>query len=334
MESAENRKQPIQINQPHQESPDSPSLSKVETLKLLNDSIDKLEATIKGISENSAVDLPSSASINDLVVTAQELAATVTPEAIPSDNFTTEPSIKAASVKIPPASSPAKTESPQVDVTQPQPKLNKTVLISLGAFAIALVVIALVWLWYPQYQASRGFVAPPPAEIATDDMPIPESISTPESQPVDLDENSSATEVNSALETPTEISIPQDLTAPGRAKNLKIVTIEPELTFTPEQNFVAALQTKIANLTEDERTDFIDLIEVNLTKNSVLVKVNDNWYELNESSQNKIGNAILERSRQLKFEQLRFQDATGTLVARNPVVGNNIIIVETEKENS
>ena len=340
MESAENREQPIQVNQPNKESPDSPSLSKVETLKLLNDSIDKLEATIRGISENSSVDLPSSASINDLVVTTQELAETVAPEENKTKNSAAnaQPSIKDASVKPPAATSiasPAKNNASSPTV-ESQSQQNKTVLISIGVFAIALVVIALLWIWYPQYQANRtDFDSPTvtPTEITLDDISVPEIIENSDnSSEIDVEEETVAVTESLESDTPTEIPIPQDLIAPGKAKNLKLVAIEPELIFTPEQNFVAVLQTKIANLTDDYPTDFVDLIKVNLPKNTILVEVNDDWYELDESSQNQIGNSVLERIRQLKFNKLKFQDSTGKLVARNPVIGDNIIILETDSE--
>jgi len=54
MESAENQEQPISSIEPEDNQDNNePSLSKIETIALLNDSIDRLEQTIKGISENS-----------------------------------------------------------------------------------------------------------------------------------------------------------------------------------------------------------------------------------------------------------------------------------------
>ena len=75
MESAENQEQPIADND-SEDNQDS-SFSKIETIALLNDSIDRLEQTIKSLSENSAP-MPSSDSINTLLNTTQELADAVT----------------------------------------------------------------------------------------------------------------------------------------------------------------------------------------------------------------------------------------------------------------
>ena len=353
MESAENQEQLTQRNLPQQGSSDSSTLSKGETLKLLNDSIDRLEETIKGISENSAGGLPSSDSINDLLVTTQELAETVAPvptaveEVQPDDNVDTiakpkseQPLTNDSNISNP--SSEKKVDASganQTDVKRQKPKQNKIVMISLGLLAIAMIIVAVLWIWLPKYQVGLDSINQIPtieniSESKTNT--VSEVITTPQSNVTDIaPENIPGIEETIAdSESPVEIAIPQDLTAPGRARNLKIVTIEPELTFTPEQNLVAALQTKIANITAGYTTDFIDLIKVNLGEDSILVEVNDNWYQLNQSRRNKVSNAILERSRQLKFNHLKFQDSTGALVARNPVVGKNIIILTSLKENS
>lgn len=349
MESAENREQTTQDNLPNQESSDFSTLSKVETLKLLNDSIDRLEETIKGISENSAGGLPSSDSINDLLATTQELAETVTPgttsaeETVLVDNITNSKSEEFSKNSLNISNTSAETfdnaEKHQNTVGEQKPKQNKAVLISIGVFAIAMIVVAVFWIWFPKYQASLDSISRATTVETTlkkETNTVSETVKIPQSNaisttPVNISESEEKI-VDS--EPSTEIVIPQDLIAPGRAKNLKIVTIEPELTFTPEQNLIAALQTKIANITEGYAADFIDLIKVNLGDNSILVEVNDNWYELNQSRQNNVTNAILERSRQLKFNHLKFQDSNGTLVARNPVVGKNIIILASVRENN
>lgn len=356
MESAENREQTTSGNPPTQEPSDSSSLSKVETLKLLNDSIDQLEETIKGISENSASDLPSSDSINDLLATTQELADTVAskptePIEVKPVNSINEPVSEKPTNKISsnvshlPTMEMDEAKANKISATKQKPKQNKAVLISIGVFAIAMAVVAVFWIWFPKYQASLNSVAQAPALetiVERKTTTVTETINSSPSQSMKQSQTDDLTPANipdmeSTLansESADEIVIPQDLIAPGRAKNLKIVTIEPELTFTPEQNFIAVLQTKIANITEGYATDFIHLIKVNLGENSILVEVNDSWYELNQSRQNKVSNAILERSRQLKFNQLKFQDSGGTLVARSPVVGQNMIILTNLRKNN
>ena len=342
MKSSENREQQIKANQPTEKFSNSPPLSKVETLKLLNESIDKLEQTIKGISESSNNNLPSSASINDLVNTTQELANTV---AFANTEPSPQPIVKQAPAKktnLPTAEKKVESipSSPNKTPAVKAKKQEKLGLIAIGVFAIAMATVAIFWLWLPQRQARlASLTQPEPQEIIADGntLSVPETINTPEAEPIDIvPENSTPQpETVSKAESLTEIAIPSELTSPGRAKNLKMVTIEPELTFTPEQTLVAALQSKIAQVSEGDSTDTdtVDSIKVDLPQSSLLIKVTDNWYELNESRQNKLANEILERSRKLQFNKLELQDSTGTLVARNPVIGNQIIILKSDKNN-
>ena len=338
MESSENREQQLKANQPTEKSNNSPPLSKVETLKLLNESIDKLEETIKKISESPNNDLPS-ASINDLVKTIQELSniapANTTPKSQP---IVKQAPAKKTKLPISDKKLESTPSSPKKVSTVKAKKQEKFGLIAVGVFAIAMAIVVVFWLWLPQRQARLAAIPQPePQEVIADGntVSVPETIDTPETEPIDIVPNSTPQpETISEPESPTEteIAIPLELTSPGRVKNLKMVTIEPELTFTPEQTLIAALQTKITKISQDYSSDIVNSIKVDLPQSSLLVKVTDNWYELNESGQSKIANEILERSRKLQFNKLELQDPTGTLVARNPVIGNQIIILESDKQ--
>ncbi len=333
MESAENREQSPKASQQEEKS-DSPSLSKIETIKLLNDSIDQLESAIRDISDNPAEDIPSSDSINTLLSTTQELASSVAPSPTPEvviqeDSIEEKPAIPAAEVKpekeqIPAAeikTKPAKIPSPQKTPVKPKGKAiaktkkkeNRGLLI-IGAVAIAIAVIAVIWSYLPQIKAAISPV-PEPIEIVADreiqsnpeiDIPV---VNPDENIDSDLEDDLlpdiQLTETEPETVEPT--AIPQDLTSPGRAKNLKIESIEPELTFTPEQTLIAALQTKLAEITENYDSDLFKNIKVDLPETSLSIEVTDNWYELNESRQDTLANEILKRSRQLNFSKLQFQ---------------------------
>ncbi|MEO0686961.1 MAG: hypothetical protein AAFY76_18430, partial [Cyanobacteria bacterium J06649_11] len=123
------------------------------------------------------------------------------------------------------------------------------------------------------------------------------------------------------------IVIPQELTSSGRAKNLKMVAIKPKLNFTPEQSLVAVLETKISALTDAYPQNFVQSVLIDLPASSLLIRVTDDWYDLDESARNNLGNEILERSRAFRFQTLELRDNSGTLVARNPIIGDNIIVL-------
>ncbi len=347
MESAENQEQPI----PGKESEDNndSSLSKIETIALLNDSIDRLEQTIKSLSKNSAP-MPSSDSINTLLNTTQELAdtVTITPE-ITSDTSESEIEETAPTVDQEAESDvSAKVETTPVEPTK-QPAVAKTEgkqnlpWIVIGVMAIAIILGAIFWFWLPRQQATLTSSSEPTTEVFRNLEPIQdsESLTAPSiDYPVNTDNrhNVSLTDLpvntespNAEPEIPTEILIPENLESPGRAKKLKISTIEPELDFTPEQTLIAAIKSKVTKLTQEYPTELVESAKVDLLQNSLLVNVTDEWYQLSESRQNKMANEMLKRSRQFNFHKLELKDDAGTLIARNPVIGDQIIILENKK---
>ncbi len=356
MESAENREQPRQSNQLKEEQENKASFfSKTETLKLLNDSINRLEQTIKGIKEDSTP-IPPADSINTLLITTQKLADAVI--AKPITNSAPIAAVTAAQkaeaqTKIEPAPINANSSIPSTDKTSLKPK-QQTIkqtqkkrnlsLIAIGVTTIAIAIVAIFWLWLPKQHEN---LASMPEPTITDTVTRPDRTAEPALETPLVEPRLDNSQTNSDRITgetpaapepasesePLVMPIPQNLASPGRVKNLKTVTIKPELSFTPEQTLIAALKKKVAELTQVYPSDLIDSLKVNLPRNSLLVKVTDNWYELDESRQNKLANEIWQRSRNLGFAKLEFQDKQGTLVARNPVIGNQIIILQNSKIN-
>ena len=361
MASADNREQPI-LSDENQEIQDS-ALSKAETIALLNASIDRLEQTIAKIGQNRT--LPSYESLNTLSTTTQELVNAVTlvatpetepersPEALTEPELipqTTSPKPKtpAADLKQPKAeqTAPPQTKTPSADLKQPVAKQKQRSLsiiaICVAAIAIAIVVIFQIWLPRQETPISSSSVTQPIADepiiepTVTDDepnslKPIEAPIVEPQQNNALEDTEPTVVEIPQDSEPVTEV-IPENLESPGKAKNLKVVAIEPELNFTPEQNLIAALKTKIGNLTQKYPPELIELVEVDVPQSSLTVNISDNWYELDESRQIKLASEMLKQSRQLDFAKLKLQDRTGTLVARNPVIGDSIIILQNSKE--
>ena len=337
MASADNREQPISGSNDRRAQDNT--LSKAETIALLNASIDRLEQTIAKIDRNRT--LPSSESLNTLSTTTQELVNAVTPVATPEQPKRSPQPIPQPEPKPQPAPKP----NPSADLKQPVAKQKQRSLgiiaVCVAAIAIAIVVIFQIWLPGKEAILSSSSVTQPIAEA-----PITEPTVTEEPNSLEpIDTSIVKSQHNNALEDtePTVVEVPQDseplvevipenLESPGKAKDFKVVAIEPKLNFTPEQNLIAALETKIENLTEKYPSELIELVEIDVPKSSLTVNISDNWYELDESRQTKLADEMLKQSRQLDFTKLKLQDRTGTLVARNPVIGDRIIILQNSKE--
>ncbi|MEL6439567.1 MAG: hypothetical protein AAFQ80_09975 [Cyanobacteria bacterium J06621_8] len=338
MESADNQAKP-RAGIDSASSSGEPSLSKSKAIALLKESIEQIEQTIEEINNNSAL-VPSADSLDALLTSTRELVV-IPPSnvGLASDQDSTSDSEVEPSLTVAPQEQPAQPESekePREQTPQKSPKLG------LILVTVAIAILGLVWYFFYRPELSVTLPIQSTATEVIDDLPnssqkispIPieetqQQISdqTPESPPVD----SQLLEPKGAIsdeETIIEVDVPASLESPGKVKELKIVTIEPQLNFTPEQILIAALQDKLAQLSQDYPAELVNSVEVDLPHNSLLIRVSQQWYDLDESLQDQIGNQMLDSSRRYGFQQLRLQDSQDILVARNPVIGKKIIVLE------
>ncbi len=97
---------------------------------------------------------------------------------------------------------------------------------------------------------------------------------------------------------------------------------------TPEQSLIAAIQKEITNLTNQYPDDLIGKIEANFIGSRLIVTVGNQWYDLTNKEQDNLANNILERSWGLDFRKLEILDSQKHLIARSPVVGDQVIILK------
>ena len=128
---------------------------------------------------------------------------------------------------------------------------------------------------------------------------------------------------------PEEIEMPPELKAPAAPQ--PVVTIappEPTIELTPEQSLIAAIQDQVDQITSQYAEGLIQTIEANFTGSRLIVQVSGDWYTLKPYRQNKLANQMLRRSQELDFRKLELIDTQGTLIARSPVVGQEMIILQ------
>ncbi len=103
---------------------------------------------------------------------------------------------------------------------------------------------------------------------------------------------------------------------------------KPPIELTPEQKLIAAIEQRITKIATSYEPELLTAIEADLKSSKLSVTVDDQWYQTKSDRQDKIAYEILKRSRQLAFDKLIIQDKDGKLLARNPVVGNRMVILE------
>ena len=122
------------------------------------------------------------------------------------------------------------------------------------------------------------------------------------------------------------ILVPENLITEVTEQPLELKTVIHDVKLTPDQNFIALLRDKIIQLSKNYQEDIVLSIEPNIANNILIVKIADDWYELESTVQDEIVADIFTRSQKLEFRKLEIKDQSDNLVARSPVVGKNMII--------
>ena len=176
---------------------------------------------------------------------------------------------------------------------------------------LAMITVAVMWSTVSIFMQNQTQVAtvPPVAEVPA---PIPEPIPTPEviSEP-------------QPIPTPEIIREPQPIPTPEVIPEPQPI---PILKLTPEETLIAAIKNQVAEISDRFASGLIQSIQANFRTSNLTVKINDDWYTLPESEQKQLAGEILQRSQELDFTHLEIIDSQDKLIARNPVVGNEIII--------
>lgn len=136
------------------------------------------------------------------------------------------------------------------------------------------------------------------------------------------------TEVGQA--PPQEIEPPPEVEAPQPPEPVAT----PDLELTPEQSLIAAIQEQVAEVTNQYAEGLIQTLEANFRNSRLIVVVGERWYELPPEQQDRLANEMLSRSRSLDFEKLSIADSEGQVLARSPVVGSQMVILQRESQPS
>lgn len=189
--------------------------------------------------------------------------------------------------------------------------------------AIALIVVVITW-------TTTSVLFPKPAEVAQ--VPFPTSSEVSEMPPAEFPPVSevptTAPEFPPVQKEPPPIISPKETIRPKKAP---FVVEKPPAPLTPEQTLIAAIQSQVAQVTEDADIP-IASIQANFGASQLLVRISDEWYNITASRQDKLASQIFERGKELDFRTVEIADSQGNLLARSPVVGSRMIIVKRQQE--
>ncbi|MDZ8260083.1 hypothetical protein [Nostoc sp. ChiQUE01b] len=199
-------------------------------------------------------------------------------------------------------------------------KLSDTALTGI----VTGIAVILVWTTTTVFTGKPTEVATvPPVEevpIPTPTVTTPPESVAPEPQPPQPPEEiTPPPEVQITPPTPEPEPIPTPTPIPT-----------PIIELTPEQALIAAIENQVAEISDRIASGLIKSIQANFRTSNLTVKISDDWYILNESQQDNLAAKILQRSQELDFTHLEIIDSQNRLIARNPVVGTEIVIFKRQ----
>ncbi|MEB3181382.1 MAG: hypothetical protein VKL59_20455 [Nostocaceae cyanobacterium] len=206
--------------------------------------------------------------------------------------------------------------------------------LSDSALGGILAGIAVIFVWI-----STTLFSQKPPEIAIAPPVIEEPAPSPPEEPI------AAPTVEEPSETIT-VPVEEEPQAREPEPEPEITprpepTPEPEITpqlevqpepepaiLTPEQNLIASIQNQVAEVSDRFAEGLIKSIKANFPRSSLSISVSNEWYNLKSSQQNQLAAQMFQRSQELDFYSLEITDSRGRLIARSPVVGNEMIIFQ------
>lgn len=206
-------------------------------------------------------------------------------------------------------------------------KVTDTALTGIFASIAAVVVVWTTTTVFSNVFANKPtqIATVPPMEELPTATPTPTSTTSPELPTLEP-------------QPPAEVTPPPqaELPPPPEPEPTPEVTPTPEITpepkptprieLTPEQRLIAAVENQVAEISDRIASGIIESIQANFRSSNLTVKIKNDWYNLPETQQNQLAAEILQRSQELDFSHLEIIDDQDRLVARNPVVGKEMII--------
>ncbi|MFM7449548.1 MAG: hypothetical protein ACKO24_13245 [Leptolyngbyaceae cyanobacterium] len=190
--------------------------------------------------------------------------------------------------------------------------------------AIAGVLVLLLW-------TVNGILSPAAKPVTVAVQPVPVTTPTPTSvakQPTPAPEPvgvkpTPAPAIEQPQIIPTPLVSPEIKPSPPPAPPLKL---------TPQQKLIARIQDEVAEITDQYVSGLIQSVQANFRASRLTVTVGPGWYGLSRSQQDNLANQIYLKTRNLDFADLEIRDSENHRLARSPVVGSEMVILQRSRE--
>ena len=309
---------PLSSNIPDVSLSSTDRISQEDLIILLKDTISKLDVIVNEISNKEIKSLPKQESLNALIDSTEMIAKSLETEEEGTELLTAEmPQENTEDEEI------DELENWEDDLTLTE--VNDTEILEETNQELPVIEDAETKYFQSSpsmsKKISKGKIAGILGLILVVILSTSFFIFKPTLPNLDILNRPPETEQTEIVETPPQLEEPS---LPQPLKN--VPSSQPKLT--PEQSLIAAIQQEVIDLSNQYPNDLIGRIEANFIGSRLIVTVGNQWYDLTKTEQDSLGNNILERSQSLDFRKLDILDNQGNLVARTPVVGEQIIILK------
>lgn len=322
------------------------SLSKTEAIGRLRQTIQRLEAVVNQLNTEANETLPSIAALDALTADVESLATTLEVPTVTPIATVTEDDFGEIADDLTPIAEDAELSLidrilPSFDRVQDSwdwvlDRVRRILPAALSqrlsdwalTGVLATTIVAILSTAVIVTSIGDTEIASQPPEIADlppstppIQVPTPEAVSPPSEVVEPPLEDIAVPEPPETLEAPEAPAIVDTPETP------EIPEPPPVVVLTPEQRLVASVQNRVAQITEQYAEGLIDTVEANFLASRLSVKLVEDWYELPTAQQNRIANQMWVRSQELDFKKLELLDPKGNLLARSPVVGEDMVIL-------
>lgn len=208
-------------------------------------------------------------------------------------------------------------------------KLSDTAITGM----IAGIAVILVWTTSTVFssQATKVATVSPTEETPRATITIPPQLEAPPTPPATEQTPPVVAEITppptqETPSAPTKNTPLSEETPPPEPEP----TPTPTLVLTPEQILIASIENQVAQISDRFASGLIQSIQANFRSSSLALTISDEWYNLKQAQQEKLLDQMLQRSKQLDFSHLEILNSQGKLIARNPVVGTEMIIFQRQ----
>jgi len=145
--------------------------------------------------------------------------------------------------------------------------------------------------------------------------------------PIELSEQEPVEQVE-----PNQVKEPEEQEPPVIAQEEEEETIaDQEVALTPEQTFLAGIKQSISSYNSQLHDELIASVKVDFERSFLQVKLEPLWYELSDVQQDRLADDIWRHAKDMAFAKIELADGDGATLARSPVVGKDMVILQRTK---